>query len=177
MVLPIRQLILPRTAWLVVLCLLSACTTTSRSAEPPVVGAAAPTFALPQLDGTTVDLADLHGKVVIVNFWATWCAPCIEETPRLIQWREQHQAEGLEVLGVDALVRDSREAVEAFVQQYGVTYPIVLDEEGGIVAQWLAQQMPRSYVLDRDGVVRYVRIGGLTEKDFAQHIQPLLAVY
>ena len=160
---------------LLLACVLTGCSVSSQRSEPPTVGTVAPALTLPGLDGSMITLSDLRGSVVIVNFWATWCAPCVEETPRLVQWHEQYKADGLQVLGVNALVRDSRDKVEAFVQDYHVTYPVVVDSEGNVVAQWLAQQMPRSYVIDRAGVLRFARIGVLTEKDFQRHIQPLLA--
>lgn len=119
-------------------------------------------------------LSELRGRVVIVNFWATWCPPCENETPRLVAWYSQHQAAGLEVLGVDTLAQDSREAVEEFVATYAVPYPVPLDETGAIARQWQALQLPRSYVIDRAGVVRYVRIGELTERDFEAQVLPLL---
>jgi cytochrome c biogenesis protein CcmG/thiol:disulfide interchange protein DsbE len=167
---------IPRLVPLILLvCVLGGCAVAPRSTEPPTVGAVAPDFTLPELDGSMVKLTDLRGSVVVVNFWATWCGPCVEETPRLVRWHEQYKADGLQVLGVNALVRDSRDEVAAFVQDYHVTYPLVVDSEGDVVAQWLAQQMPRSYVLDRAGVLRFARIGAITEEDFQQHIQPLLA--
>jgi peroxiredoxin len=145
----------------------------SRSTTP-VVGSAAPDFVLPTLDHATVRLSDLQGRVVIINFWATWCPPCVKETPRLVQWYEQHSADGLAVIGVDTLYQDSLDAVAAFAQDKRVSYPVLLDEPGDVSRQWQARQLPRSYVIDRDGVVRFVRIGELTERDFTEQVLPLL---
>ena len=153
---------------------LVACGSFSARADPPQVGAPAPAFELPLLAGGRVRLAEQRGRVVIVNFWATWCPPCVNEIPRLVRWHEQHQADGLEVLGVNALYRDSRPEVAAFAAEYRINYPVPVDEAGTVSAQWLAQQLPRSYVIDREGVVRFVRIGEITEADFEQEVLPLL---
>jgi cytochrome c biogenesis protein CcmG/thiol:disulfide interchange protein DsbE len=151
--------------------LLAAC-----AADPPAtptVGATAPDFALPALDGGRVALRDQRGNVVIVNFWATWCPPCENETPRLVEWYQTH--EDLQILGVDTLYQDSRAAVEAFAARYAIPYPILLDESGDVAKQWEARFLPRSYVIDRDGVIRFVKLGELTDEDFATQIAPLLA--
>lgn len=161
-----------RLALLALLALLVACGSSAPSA--PALGQAAPDFTLPTLDGQTIQLSQLKGRVVIVNFWATWCPPCENETPRLVAWYTRHRAAGLEVLGVDKLAQDSREAVVEFVERYAVPYPVPLDQTGDVSQQWQALQLPRSYVLDRQGVVRYVRIGELTERDFATQVLPLL---
>jgi cytochrome c biogenesis protein CcmG, thiol:disulfide interchange protein DsbE len=154
--------------------LLGACAASTSQQAQPIVGAAAPDFVLPTLSGETLRLSELQGRVVIVNFWATWCPPCLNETPRLVRWYEQHQAEGLAVLGVDTLYQDSRDAVEAFTREQQVSYPVLLDDVGEISRQWQARQLPRSYVIDRAGMVRFVRIGELTERDFEQQVLPLL---
>lgn len=140
----------------------------------PVVGEAAPDLTLPTLAGDTVRLSDFKGRVVIVNFWATWCPPCVNETPRLVAWYNQHNAAGLEVLGVDKLAQDSRSAVEAFVAKYKIPYAVPLDETGDVSRQWQALQLPRSYVIDREGVVRYIRLGEFTDRDFESQVLPLL---
>jgi peroxiredoxin len=154
--------------------LLVGCAAATNQPATPAVGTAAPDFALPTLEGGTVRLSELQGRVVIVNFWASWCPPCVNETPRLVRWHEQYQADGLAVVGVDTLYQDSRDAVAAFAQERQVRYPVLLDDVGDISRQWQARQLPRSYVIDRDGVVRFVRIGELTERDFAEQVLPLL---
>ncbi len=158
-----------------VLSLLLALTACGSTAPPPVtLGTAAPPFTLPTLDDASVSLSQQQGKVVIVNFWATWCTPCVSETPRLVQWQAQHGAAGLQVLGVDTLFQDSRDAVAEFVKEYEVAYPILLDDTGAVAKQWAARQLPRSFVLDRSGLVRFIKIGELTEDDFQSEVLPLL---
>jgi peroxiredoxin len=152
-----------------------ACAPGQDQSAPPAVGAPAPDFTLPTLDGGTLRLAETRGQVVIVNFWASWCEPCVAETPRLVRWYGEHRGAGLLILGVDVLNRDSRADVEAFAIKNNVDYPVPLDEPGEVSARWRAQQLPRSYVLDRDGIVRFARIGELTDDDFEQAVRPLLA--
>jgi peroxiredoxin len=153
----------------------SACSPLGARRASPSLGTSAPDFTLPKLDGGTVQLASQRGRVVIVNFWASWCGPCVSETPRLVQWYEQHRDSGLVVLGVDSLYLDSRSNVVKFAQDSKVTYPILLDGEGTVSKQWRAQQLPRSYVVDRSGVVRFVRIGELTTDDLTSQVLPLLS--
>src|SRR3712207_503385 len=94
------------------LALLVGCAGSTAQPSQPVVGAETPDFALPALSGETLRLSELQGRVVIINFWASWCQPCVNETPRLVSWYEQHNAAGLQVIGVDTLYHDSRESVE-----------------------------------------------------------------
>jgi cytochrome c biogenesis protein CcmG, thiol:disulfide interchange protein DsbE len=163
--------IILRLAWVFGL-LLAGCG--SASPQPPTVGQPAPDLLLPTLGGDDLRLADLRGSVVIVNFWATWCPPCVEETPRLVGWSQQYADQGLRIVGVDTLFQDSRAKVEQFVADKGVGYPILVDETGDITRQWQARQLPRSFVIDRDGVVRFVKLGEITEEDFVAEIAPLL---
>jgi len=155
------------------LCIAVLCVACAGQASP-VPGAAAPSLALPTLAGDTVRLDDFAGKVVLINFWASWCEPCVREMPRLQQWYEQYGDDGLVVLGVNTLYQDSRTEMEAFVQQFEITYPMLLDAEGEQSRRWLAQPLPRSYVVDRQGVVRWTRLGEVTEESFEENIAPLL---
>jgi peroxiredoxin len=143
-----------------------------RTAEPtlPPVGEmtrVAPAFSLPSLDGGTVNLSDYRGKVVLVNFWGTWCEPCKEETPALQQAYTQLQSEGLEIIGVNLYSQETggEEAVRAFLQPYGVTYPIALDTAGDIARSFQISPIPVSYFVDQNGTIRYVKVGTLREAE------------
>jgi thiol-disulfide isomerase/thioredoxin len=153
-----------------------ASTPATDAGAPVALEAPAPPLALPTLDGTqTVDLEDLRGNVVLVNFWASWCEPCKREMPLLQQWHQQYSDAGLVVLGVDTLYQDERAAAEAFVQTNNITYPILADEAGDTQQPWLIQGLPRTYVIDRDGVVRALKLGEFTQADFDAQVAPLLA--
>lgn len=128
----------------------------------------APDLALPTLDGGSVRLADLRGKVVLVNFWGTWCEPCKEETPALQAAHQRLESEGLVIVGVNLRRQEtSDDAVREFVQRYGVTYPIALDVDGEAARLFQISPIPVSYFIDREGTIRYVRIGTLTTDDVA----------
>lgn len=152
-----------------------ASTPTANTGAPVAVQAPAPPLALPTLDGTqTVDLQALRDNVVLVNFWASWCEPCKREMPLLQQWHEQGSDAGLVVLGVDTLYQDDRAAAEAFVEANNITYPILADEAGDTSRQWLVQGLPRTYVINRDGVVQALKLGEFTQADFNAQVAPLL---
>ncbi|MGQ9549860.1 MAG: TlpA disulfide reductase family protein [Roseiflexus sp.] len=128
----------------------------------------APDLTLPTLHGDNLRLADLRGKVVLVNFWGTWCEPCKEETPALQEAYRQLQAEGLVIVGINLRRQEtSDDAVRDFVQQYGVTYPIALDVEGEAARLFQISPIPVSYFIDPEGTIRYVRIGTLTADEVA----------
>ena len=97
------------------------CAPLAGQAAPPTRGEVAPDFVLPSLDGGTVALSKQRGQVVIVNFWASWCGPCVSETPRLVSWYNTHRTRGLVVLGVDTLYLDSRASVTTFATENKVS--------------------------------------------------------
>lgn len=139
---------------------------------------AAPSFKLRDLDGREVSLADFHGSVVLLNFWATWCEPCKEETPALDAAYQQLKADGLVIVGVNLLTSERNnqrgvEDVRRFVDQYAVTYPILLDEQGAVAQAYGVAPLPTSIFVDRDGEVRYIRIGPLGTTDVEQVFRQL----
>lgn len=147
----------------------------SSSAEALDAGAKAPEIALKDLSGKTVDLKSLAGKVVILDFWATWCAPCREEMPELQNFYKKYNAKGLEIVGIS--VDKGPEGIKEFVAKLKVTFPIVHDAGHKVADKYAPPRMPSSYIIDRKGVVRYVH-GGYRAGDAAQfekEIQELLA--
>ena len=130
----------------------------------------APPFVLGTLNGGRFDLAAQQGKVVLVNFWATWCVPCREETPALAAAYRNLEREGLVIVGVDLFDKERAQGqgeadVRQFVDQYGVTYPVVLDATGEVAREYRISPIPTSYFIDQTGNVRYVRVGRLTTAD------------
>jgi peroxiredoxin len=138
---------------------------TAQPALPPVgeVSRPAPDFALPGLNGGTVTLSSYRGKVVLVNFWGTWCEPCKEETPALQAAYKDLQQQGLEIIGVNLFSQETGGdvAVREFLTPYGVTYPIALDSQGAIARAFQISPIPTSYFVDPSGNIRFVKVGTL----------------
>ena len=130
------------------------------------VGRAAPSFRLRNIDGSITALADLRGQYVLVNFWATWCGPCRGETPDLQAFYEA-QSPGLVVIGINQ--QEPLATARAFVQQFDVTYPVVLDVDAQVSdAYRVSTGLPISFVVDPEGVIQRVHFGRITEKDLAE---------
>jgi cytochrome c biogenesis protein CcmG/thiol:disulfide interchange protein DsbE len=132
---------------------------------------AAPDFALEQLDGSgEVRLAELEGKAVVINFWASWCVPCREEAPRLQAAWEEWQDEGVVVLGINAqdFVGDARK----FVDRYGLTYPNVHDGPGSTLGRFGVTGFPETWFVDREGRLVGARIQGpVSEQELEENIR------
>ncbi len=122
---------------------------------------AAPEFTLERLDGKgDLDLASLRGKAVVLNFWASWCGPCKDETPLLQEGWKRWQGKDVVFVGVD--VKDFRGDARGFLARYGVTYPNVYDGKGSTVGRYGVTGFPETYFVDAAGNVRY-RIAGPVE--------------
>ena len=126
-------------------------------------GKTAPEFALQSLDNKTVKLSNFRGRVTLVNFWATWCAPCRVEMPALVALRNAYHKRGFEVVGV-AMDDNDRAKVEEFVHDMHASYPIVLKDASVGVAYGGVRFLPQSFLLDRDGKV-LAHIVGMRDKD------------
>jgi peroxiredoxin len=126
-------------------------------AHADAVGQAAPAFALPSRDGTTVDSAELHGKVVLVDFWASWCAPCRQSFPALDDLSKRLGPEGFAVIGIN--LDEERADADRFLSERPVSFAIVFDPEATTPEAYGLKAMPSSFVIGRDGVVRSVHSG------------------
>jgi peroxiredoxin len=132
----------------------------------------APDFALPQLDGAQIALRDLRGQVVLINVWATWCPPCRAEMPAIQQAYATYRDRGFTVLAVNQ--REDASAIAPFLEQYGLTFPVLLDRDGQASASYQANVLPSSFFVDRRGVIRAVYRGPLPSRVIAGTVEQLL---
>lgn len=139
------------------------------------VGQAAPDFTLPTIDGDQVTLSELKGQVVLINFWASWCAPCRQEMPELIRAYTTYQDRGLVILGLNATDQDRIENVQAFVNEFQIPFPVLLDQEGHVTNDlYNLLGFPMSVFVDRLGVIRHVQLGPMTGEQVDSNVLPLL---
>jgi thiol-disulfide isomerase/thioredoxin len=128
----------------------------------------APALAGDTVGGGTAALADLRGKVVVVNFWATWCTPCRAEQPELARLSDDYRHKGVEFLGV--LERDDTAKAKAWLKEFGVPYPSIVDEPGAWADDFAFFGLPDTYVIDRGGTIRW-SVFGQTD---ASQLRPLI---
>ena len=144
------------------------------SEEGLTKGDLAPDFTLTTLDGKKVQLSELKGKKVIVNFWATWCPPCKAEMPHMQNFYEDFSdEENIEILAVNMTSEDKEESVQNFVQDYELTFPIPLDTEGVVGETYQVLRIPTSYMIDTKGRIQNKIEGPMDEnmiKDFVSNL-------
>jgi len=149
--------------------------TTGGEIPSPREGFAAPPFSLETLDGEMVSLQDLQGKVVIVNLWATWCPPCRAEMPAIERVYRANVDQGLVILGIHTTFQDGQEAARAFVQDFDLTFPVLLDRTGDVSRQYQLRALPSTYFIDRKGMIQHVVIGGpMSEATLETYVQDIL---
>jgi cytochrome c biogenesis protein CcmG, thiol:disulfide interchange protein DsbE len=143
---------------------------TAAQTYPP--GTRAPALRLRGLDGGQVDLASLRGRPVVVNFWATWCQPCVREFPLLRQAAASHRPDRLAVVGV--LVNDRPAAARAFARRHGATWPIALDPTAATAGRWGAVGLPHTWFIRPDGTLASHQLGELTQAALDRQLAQIL---
>ncbi|HHX74101.1 MAG TPA: TlpA family protein disulfide reductase [Firmicutes bacterium] len=130
-----------------------------RPPEGLTEGKRAPDFALPAIDGGEIKLSGLRGQVVMLNFWSAGCGPCRAEMPYMQEVYEELRDEGLTIVAVNL---DSPLIAAAFAQEYGLTFPVVTDTEYDVSLRYEVQYIPKTLILDRRGIIRFVGVGSFT---------------
>jgi thiol-disulfide isomerase/thioredoxin len=142
---------------------------------PKLTGKTAPAFTLTTLDGKKVSLADYKGKSVLVNFWATWCAPCKIEMPWFEEFRKQYAAQDFVILGVTADPDAGKDTIAKVAQKTGVTYPILLGTDATMSSYGGVDYLPMSFYVNKDGVVVTQTAGLGTKDEIEANIKKLIA--
>ena len=140
----------------------------------PQKGFLAPDFTLETLEGENITLSDLRGKMVLLNFWATWCPPCRSEMPAFQKAYIDYEEEGFVILAVNATRQDKLESVGAFITEYGLSFPIVLDVEGNANQLYQVQSLPTSFFIDKEGMIQEVVVGGIAEAMVRTRVEKFL---
>jgi cytochrome c biogenesis protein CcmG, thiol:disulfide interchange protein DsbE len=144
----------------------------SGSTGPFHVGQPAPALVVPQVGGGTIDLANLKGKPVWINFMATWCPPCQDEFPLMNGFAARYAKDGLVVIAVD--VKEEEGAVATFAEGLGATFPLGLDTDGTAAGTWDAVALPVHFWIDADGIVRDGALGGIGPDVMAKGLKKIL---
>lgn len=126
-------------------------------------GALAPDFLLGSLDGSELRLSDLRGRPVVLNFWATWCAPCRKEIPQFVDAYDRFREQGMVVVGVN--MQEGKSIVRPYAEDFGMDFPIAIDVDGEVGDAYRLLGLPVTYFIDREGIVRSVFTGPFEESD------------
>ena len=148
-------------------------TTDPRAIPSPLVRKQAPPLALPVYGGGAFSLEAERGKVIVVNFWASWCYPaCYEEAPVLERAWQTYKDRGLVVVGVD--MQDTERAGRQFIDRFKLTFPNGPDAQGKLAIDYGVYGVPETFIVDRQGVIAFKQVGAVTERMMAEHVEPLL---
>ena len=132
------------------------------AASPPLVGGPAPTFKLEAVNGQVMGMSDLKGQFVVINFWATWCVPCIKEMP---EFQKAHQSLNPKVKIIGINLAESKEKVAEYIHSKGLSFPVLLDAYGNVSQEYEVLHLPVTYFITPDGVIREkIFGGGVTQK-------------
>jgi peroxiredoxin len=141
----------------------------------PRRGFSAPDFELADSEGNLLHLSELRGHALLVNFWASWCAPCRAEMPALQRVYNRYKDQGFIILAVNTANQDNRGDALAFAGRLGLEFPLLFDERGDVFADYGVRALPTSFFIDPQGVIQQVVIGGpMSEALISVHTQQIL---
>ena len=161
-------------AWILVSADRSGASTSGRIPAPQQ-GFLAPDFELKTPAGESITLSDLRGQAVLVNLWTTWCPPCRAEMQSIEKLYREYKDQGFTVLAINITYQDDPSAVMPFINEQGLTFPILMDETGGTAKAYQLRSLPSSFFIRRDGMINDVVIGGpMSEALLRTRIEDLL---
>ncbi len=143
---------------------------------PPVPGNPAPAWEGTTLDGGSLSLADLRGEVVMLNVWATWCAPCLREMPALQAFHEAYVEQGVRVIAASVDRGSAEREVRRFLDEHGITFTILLDPDQRVMSRFRTLGVPETFLIDREGVIAHRWVGEFDPLDPSAlaRVEPLL---
>jgi cytochrome c biogenesis protein CcmG/thiol:disulfide interchange protein DsbE len=151
-----------------------------RDIPSAIVGRQAPNFVLPLYEryqpdyGESFELADHLGKPLVINFWASWCAPCYEEAPVLQSYWERYQDTDVQFLGIQTQDRQQFDAGRQFMDQFGLSFPNGMDDASAVSVNWGLFGVPETYFINRDGTVEHRLVGPVTAAVLDEHLAAIL---
>jgi len=147
---------------------------TARAGQLPKEGETPLDFELKTLSGDKVKLSDLRGSPVLINFWATWCGPCKEEMPLIVEQYNWNKGRGLRVLAIDSVAFDNLDDIHKYVDQFKMTFDVVLDEEDKVSLDWAIMGLPSSIFIKPDGTVAAVKVGQMSSAQLNEYLRLIL---
>ena len=169
----LKRTLIPLAAVPVILVLAYGFTRDPREIPSPLVGKPAPLFQLKLFDGTTFDLEKERGKVVVVNFWVSWCIPaCVNEAPRWGEAWKRYKDRGVVILGVN--FQDKEEDARAFMKRFNKVYPNGPDVDGKLTLDYGVYGVPETFFVDQQGIIAHKHIGEIQMKTITEQIERLL---
>jgi peroxiredoxin len=145
----------------------------SPRAEAEAAGGPAPAWNLKDVDGNSVSSESFKGKVVVIDFWATWCPPCRDEIPGYIEMQKELGDKGLVIVGI-SLDTKGPAVVKQFMQKFGMNYTVVMGDEATAELFGGVEGIPTTFVIGRDGNIAYKKVGLQPHDEFEKHVKPLL---
>jgi peroxiredoxin len=161
--------------WSAAIVLAALCAWTSLSATAsPIAAAPAPAWKLQDVNGKTISSADFKGKVVVLDFWATWCPPCRAEIPGFVELQKQYGKDGVVVIGASVESSDEIVAVRKFAEKFGINYPVGVADQDSVRAFGGVDAIPTTFIIDREGRIVSRHLGFTEKADLEKEIKPLL---